>query len=239
MFINLHKIAEKKAPHYHVATKSGTLAIWTPGGSDGCPAALELAKYMADTYQEKVALIEFPCLGVPRLAVHIDMYDKEKNTDKLLLDFERSENKEIYPVQYFQQVSDLNWVLTMNPYSAPDIALNLKLNKLKTLTDFPSYLKNNLYLEGYKFIIYILQGQIHHPLTFFGIKESERVILNVNFPIELGWGLNCCHKLISNYHQPNHKFAVYSPILDSKTIAGITKIKYLHTLESIFAEEDD
>ncbi len=239
MVFNLHKIVEKKSSHRKSLVEQMTISVWTPGGSDGCPTALELANYVTETYQEKVAIIEFPCLGIPRLSIHVNLYDKEKNTDKLLLDIERLENKEIYPLQYFLKISDLKWVLPINPYTAPDLVIHLKLNNLKTLTDFPGYLKNNLYLKGYKLIIYILQGQIHHPLTFFGIKESDLVLLNVNFPIELGWGLNCCHKLISNYYQLKEKFAVYAPMLDNKTIAGITELKYLYALESIFAEEED
>jgi len=211
-----------------------TVSIWTPGGSDGCPAALELANFVADTLREKVAIVEFPCLGIPRLAIHVDLYDKERNTDKLLLDFERSEYTEVYPARYFLKVTDFIEVLTINPYSTPDLSINLKLNNLVTLTDFPRYLKNNLYLEGYKLIIYVLQGQLHHPLTFFGVKESEQVIFTVKFPIELGWCLSCFNKLTSSYNQPEQKFALYSGVLDAKTIAGITALKYLKTLENFF-----
>ncbi|MDD4146694.1 MAG: hypothetical protein PHS83_06365 [Clostridia bacterium] len=231
---NLHKIVRKKPLKKTFLEKPLTVSLWTPGGSDGCSVALELAHYVADTYQEKVVMVEWPCLGIPRLAIHVNLYDKEKNTDKLLLDFERSEDKEIYPIRYLLKFSDLISVMTINPYSAPDISINLKLKKLQTMTDLPRYLKDNLYLEGYKFIIYILQGQLHHPLTFFGVRESDQVVLNVNFPIELGWGLNCCHKLINSYNQPQQKFALYSSVLDTKTIAGITELKYLQTWESIF-----
>ena len=214
-----------------------TVAIWTPGGSDGCPAALELANYVTSVLKEKVALIEFPCLGIPRLAIHVDLYDKEKNTDKFLLDFERAEYTDTYPANYLLKIEEQMDVMLINPFASPDLSMNLRLNMLKTLTDFPGYLKNNLYLEGYKFLIYILQGQIYHPMTFFGVKESDYVLLNVNAPIELGWNLSCFNKLTNSYDLPEQKFILYSTVLDAQTIAGITGIKYVKNLGNFFAKK--
>lgn len=233
IFSNLYKTV-KKEPTQRDLDKQLTVSVWTPGGSDGCPAALELAHYYAETTQEKVALVEFPCLGIPRLAIHVDLYDKEKNTDKLLLDFERSEYTGIYPAKYLLPVTDLISVLVNNPYGTPDLSISLKLNNLVTLTDFPCYLKNNLFLEGYKLIIYILQGQLHHPLTFFGLRESDQVIFNVDFPIETGWCLSCFKKLTDTYNQSAEKFALYSAVLEPKALSGITSMRYLKSISDVF-----
>lgn len=235
----LNRIIKNKVSEGILPEPPMIIAVWTPGGSDGCQAALELANYIAAISNEKVALIEFPCLGIPRLAIHVDLYDKEKNTDRLLLDFERSEYTGIYPANYLLQVEEKIEVMTVNPFSAPDLSINLRLNNLQTMTDFPGYLKNNLYLEGYKFLIYILQGQLYHPMTFFGVKESDYVLITVNFPIELGWCLSCFNKLISSYNLPEQKFRLYSSALDAQTISGITGIRHVKTLENLFAGKEE
>ena len=230
---------EKSSSKNSVFTSLTTISIWTPGGSDGSLAALELANYIAKTFKEKVAIVELPCLGIPRLAIHVDIYDKEKNTDKLLLDLERSEYTNIYPAKYLLQISNLIGVMTINPFSTPDLSMELRLNKLNTLTDFPGYLKGNLYLEGYKFVIYILQGQIYHPLTFFGVRESDKVILNVNYPIELGWDVSCFNKLTSSYNQAPDKFVLYSAVVNAKNLSGISDIKYIKAYKSLFKEKGE
>lgn len=234
VFSNLYKTVKKEPIQRELGDRQFTVAVWTPGGSDGCPIALELAHFYAEATQEKVVIVELPCLGIPRLALHVDLYDKEKNTDKLLLDFERSEYTNIYPAKYLLPVNDLVSVMVNNPYATPDLSINLKLNNLGTLTDFPRYLKNNLFLEGYKFVIYVLQGQLHHPLTFFALRESAQVVFNVNFPIELGWCLSCFKKLTDTYNQPEEKFALYSSVLDSKTVSEITSIKCLKSITDLF-----
>jgi hypothetical protein len=232
------KRAPKEPGNNILNAKQLTFSVWTPGGSDGCPAAMELAYLLAGMTKEKTALVELPCLGIPRLALHVDLYDKEKNTDKLLLDLERSEYRDVYPAKYLLPLTDLISVLVNNPFATPDLPLNLKLNNLVTLTDFPHYLRNNLLLEGYKYVIFVLQGQIHHPLTFFALRESTTAIFNVNFPIELGWCLSCFNKLTESYNEPAEKFALYSTVLESKTIARITSLRYLKTLEEVLFADD-
>ncbi|MGI6607132.1 MAG: hypothetical protein ACOX2X_08875 [Peptococcia bacterium] len=232
------KRAKKEPGKQILNTQQLTFSFWTPGGSDGCPVALELAGLLAEVTKEKTALVELPCLGIPRLALHVDLYDKEKNTDKLLLDLERSEYRDVYPAQYLLPLTDLIAVMVNNPYATPDLPLNLKLNNLETLTDFPRYLRKNLLLEGYKYVIFVLQGQIHHPLTFFALRESAPVVFNVNFPIELGWCLSCFNKLTESYNERPEKFALYSTVLDSKTIARITSLRYLKSIEEMIYADD-
>lgn len=230
---SFYKSAKKELSYNILNKEQLTFSIWAPGGSDACPAALELAYLLAGVAKEKTAIVELPCLGIPRLAIHIDLYDKEKNTDKLLLDLERSEYRDVYPVKYLLPLTDLISIMVNNPYATPDLPINLKLNNLVTLTDFPHYLRNNLFLEGYKKVIFVLQGQIHHPLTFFALRESAQVIFNVNFPIELGWCLSCFNKLTESYNERADKFALYSTVLDSKTIARITSLRYLKSIEEV------
>ncbi|HHZ17578.1 MAG TPA: hypothetical protein PLJ33_07550 [Peptococcaceae bacterium] len=233
VFSKIYKNANKQSKASLSERQQLTVAVWTPGGSDGCPVALELAGLLSRLTGGQGVIAELPCLGIPRLALHVDRYDKEKNTDKLLLDWERSEYQQVYAAQYLLPVSDSLAVLAINPYAAPDLPPHLKLNNLITLTDFPRYLKDSLFLEGYQYLIYLLQGQLHHPMTFFGLKESEQVIFTLNHPIELGWCLSCFKKLTEHYKERKEKFSLYATALEAKAIAGISSIKYLSSLESL------
>ena len=99
------------------------------------------------------------------------------------MDWERSEYQQVYAAQYLLPVSDSLAVLAINPYAAPDLPPHLKLNNLITLTDFPRYLKDSLFLEGYQYLIYLLQGQLHHPMTFSGSRRVNRLFSRLIIPL--------------------------------------------------------
>lgn len=211
------------------------IALWTPGGaSDGSQFALDLANYIAKKHRQKVVVAELPCLGIPRLAVHVDIYDKKLSTDTLLLDYDRASDKtSIFPGHYLSVLDDYVAVLPVNPYSSPDLPVSNKLADLASLVNFPALLKQHFFNENYSFLILLLQGQLFHPMTLMGLRESDEVILYISQPSETAWALACYKRLMEAYNQGPGKFSLFAPELDAKILAKLSTIKILKNVGEV------
>lgn len=163
------------------SAKGKMVALWNPSGSDSFPL-LEKLLALVKKRGQTAAVVEFPCLGIPRVAYQLGMTELKpsETVDQFLIDYDRMMLQGIH--QYLHSFPDFD-ALLIQPKSKPDTPTLIKLQQQSTVQEAPRYLK--LYLSGYNYIFVVLQGQMIHPLTFFSIREADHLVLAFNEPIEL------------------------------------------------------
>lgn len=154
-----------------------SLSIYDPSGGDTTELALKLAKKYTET-GHKVVIVELPCLGLPRLSVHSDQsadLPQEQCIDQLLIDFERSKIKSID--EYLIRVDGIDSIVT-HPKPSDNLAVLIKLNDMRTLLKAPVDLMNELRLD-FDLVLFALQGQLIHPMTFSTLRHTDGVIMQI------------------------------------------------------------
>lgn len=164
-----------------VAERNQTvMALWNPAGSD-TSELLEALLPLLRKQGESVAVVEFPCLGVPRVAYRFGLEDipPAQTIDQLLIDYDRGMLQPFH--SYLLPHEEVDCLL-IQPRSKPDAPVLLKLQQEQTLVELPAYLKAQL--SSYNWVFFILQGQLIHPLTFFGLRAADKVVLVAHEAIE-------------------------------------------------------
>ncbi len=178
----------------NLVIKSQVIAVWGPGGNNtvkvSWPLANEISKHTT------TALVELPCVGIPRLAVEADRLDRNLNVDNAILEYERKNGS---PISFCHKIDDNLAVLPINPYGLPDHPVIHKVTKPETLQTFPHYFINQARKGGYSVIVFDCQGVLVSPMTFFALQQANRVVLVVDEPSEIAWTLVNKERLIDTY----------------------------------------
>ncbi|MBY9079584.1 hypothetical protein KIH86_08470 [Paenibacillus sp. HN-1] len=160
--------------------KNTVMALWNPAGGDSSEL-LEALLPLVRKAGESVAVVEYPCLGVPRIAYRFGLEDipPAQTIDQLLIDYDRGMLQPFH--SYLLPHEEVDCLL-IQPRSKPDAPVLLKLQQENTLIDLPVFLKAQL--SGYDWVFFILQGQLIHPMTFFGLRAADKVVLVAREPLE-------------------------------------------------------
>ncbi|WP_039834677.1 hypothetical protein, partial [Paenibacillus sonchi] len=165
----------KKAEYTQPGTqRSATvMALWNPAGGDSTEL-LEALLPLLRKAEESVAIVEFPCLGVPRIAYRFGLEEvaSVQTIDQLLIDYDRGMLQPFHSYLFPHEGADC---LLIQPRSKPDSPVLLKLQQEQTLLELPAYLKAQL--SGYDWVFFVLQGQLIHPMTFFALRAADKVVL--------------------------------------------------------------
>ncbi|KFM92995.1 ATPase, T2SS/T4P/T4SS family [Paenibacillus macerans] len=145
------------------------------GGGDVTQGIIKILSHMPKN--ARMAVVEFPCLGTPRLgyalsAENIARLSKEQTIDQLLLDYERKSPKSMN--HYMMQHAGVDYLL-INPRSLPETPVIRKLQSNQTLIELPIYLRKQL--ANYEFVFFVTQGTLVHPTTHFSIRCADATIL--------------------------------------------------------------
>lgn len=200
MFLQRHSKKETRQP----TVKGRMVALWNPSGADAFPLLEKLLAFVKKREQTAV-VVEFPCLGIPRIAYQLGVSELEpkETVDQFLIDYDRAMLQGIH--QYLHSFDGFD-ALLIQPKSKPDTPTLIKLQQQKTLQEVPTYLK--LHLSGYDNIFVVLQGQMIHPLTFFSIRETDHLVLAMNSPMELIHAYTAYKTLNQDYGFVSHMFNV-------------------------------
>ena len=193
--------------------KSKNIVVYNPAGKDSTMIALSLAKQAKEIAAAKGIIVEFPCIGIPRLAYNVFVEKdldvrKEQSIDQLLVDYERDDLKSLE--DYIVKGNDLD-LLAIYPKSKPDLPTLLKLNQNKTLVDVPQLLKQRL-CESYNQVWFALQGQLIHPMTLISLKQADVIVMVFSDVSDLVWSYAIYKKLIEDYGINNNRILWYSEV---------------------------
>ncbi|BFH18336.1 hypothetical protein J6TS7_32580 [Paenibacillus dendritiformis] len=155
-------------------SRSKTISMVNLGGGNVVSMLDGLLKALPKN--AKKILVEFPCLGIPKLSYAFNQVriDKETTIDQMLLDYDREEKKAVE--DYIFSGDGLDFLL-INPRALPEVPTIRKIRSNKTLIDLPLYLKLQLQ-EKYDYVIFVLQGTLVHPMTHFALRCSDHIILH-------------------------------------------------------------
>ncbi|MNW33283.1 putative conjugal transfer protein [compost metagenome] len=170
------------------------VSIFDPNSGDTTETALSLAKKWMGVTQKKAVIIEFPCLGLPRLLSRIEDPDtilKEQSVDQYLLDMDRGDVKTLDT--YITTVEGVDCVAA-HPKTSADIPVLIKMENLKTALQAPEQLAQGL-LGTYDLVIYALQGQLFHPMSFGALRHADSVIVQVQSLVALPHSYKTLKKL--------------------------------------------
>lgn len=194
------------------------LCFWSPYGRDTAKLSLNTAKELARF--TSVLLAELPCMGIPRLALLTQKMDREKNTDTLILEYEKK--KAIRMTQVHKE-SDTLSILSANAYGIPDHPVCSRV-ELETLIKFPGILINSARQDGINTIIFELQGQLATPMTFFALKKADRILIPVDRPEEAAFALINIKRMIDVFCYEKEKLLILTNS-DADVIEEAMRIK--------------
>lgn len=153
-----------------------TIAIANLGGGDSSSFVFELLKQLPKG--SKSAVVEFPCLGRPRVSystqnTKIADLKKEQCIDQLILDYDRNAPEALDKYTFQDGLVDY---LLIHPRSLQENPVVRKVSTNKTLIDLPLYLK--LKMQGaYDFVFFVTQGTLIHPTTHFSLRVADATVL--------------------------------------------------------------
>lgn len=155
--------------------KGKVVTIFRAAGGSSVPLLNKLVTALRKR-NETTIVVEFPCLGIPQVAYNIGIteIEPEHTIDQLLIDYDRGMLKGIDT--YIRQYPLFDGIL-IQPRARPDMPTLLKLQSEKTLFELPTYLKNQL--NEYDNIVFVVQGQLIHSMTFFAVRDADHIILSM------------------------------------------------------------
>lgn len=208
---------KKSGASYKINIPSQVISVWGPGGNNTADFCLNLARELsANTY---VLLVELPCLGIPHLSFAANVLDRNNHVEAALTEFWY---KGEISLDYLHQVDENLALLPINAFANPTNPLSIRV-ELDVLINFPVQLINSARKKGYNIVIFNCQGQLTHPMTFFALKNSEKIILPVDQPSTIAYSLLNIKKLMNNFKVSPEKFVVVS----SKNIESISEVMYI------------
>lgn len=193
----------KVPPLLHIPAQ--VVAIWGPAGNNTAPFSWELAQELAK--YARVMLVELPCLGIPRLSFAANILDRNKHVEAALTEYWY---KGQLAADYLDEIEQNLALLPICAFANPDSPLTARV-ALDVLREFPVALINSGRQKGYEVIIFVCQGQLTNPLTFFALKYAQRVIMPVNDPSAIAYTSLNIKKLVHTFQFPLRKFTVVTP----------------------------
>lgn len=199
-------LGRKKKADVIVERPKRTFAIYSPYGVDVSSISVELAQAAGD----KSVIVEFPCLGIPRLStIYPDyQFNDDKTMDKLLLDFERNSTK---PFDHYVQKFDGFDAICIDPKVSPDLPTILKVNHTRSMLELPGHVRETM-LQYYQTLIFSLQGQLVHPMTFYSLRTADVIVVYFDKLTEMTWALLTYQKLMEDYSVSQDRMLLYSPV---------------------------
>lgn len=129
--------------------------------------------------------------------------DRIHHTDNAILEYERNNT----PPDLFWQCPQKHLVvLPANPYALPDHPAVHKVAELDTLKTFPNFFLNQARKKGFGTIVFDCQGGLTSPMTFFALRQAQKIILTVESPTDLPWMLLNLRRLTETYNLPLSSF---------------------------------
>lgn len=175
------------------------LAVWSPAGLNTSPLSYRLGEELSK--HTPVLVAELPCLGIPRLAFCAGLMDRDKHMDAAILELDKK--GEMSCSQVWQKSATLG-VLAANVYSFPDYPITHKV-ELDTLLEVPFSLINAARHKGYAVIVLDCQGQLTTPMTHNALKSADIVLVPVEEPADMAFGLLNIKRLVQVFkYEPSH-----------------------------------
>lgn len=178
------------------------IAIWSPTGFDTSKFSFEISSLVAEN--EKVFLVELPCLGIPRLGFAANIMDRDKNTENAIRELERSEK---ITLQKYSKIYHNLAILSANVFATPDNPLIMNV-KLDTLIRFPQKVVEQSIRLDTRIIIFECQGQICNPMTFFALQLANMVLIPINDNKDLAFTLSNLNCLVNSLQLDDKKFNI-------------------------------
>ena len=178
------------------------IAVWSPYGADTSSYSYYLAKDMSN--YTHTALIELPCLGIPRLSVSSGIKDRDNHVEAIIIEFEK---KRYINMERLTKKSDTLAILPAGYYAVPDSPVVNKVEQ-ETLIDFPAFMINAARNNGYQQVIFECQGQLSNPMTFYILKKADFVLIPIEKPSEVAFALINLKRLLHVYEYEDKKFKI-------------------------------
>ena len=184
------------------------VALFDPNSGDTSETAMYIAQEWKKNTGKKAVIVEFPCLGLPRMYGRIENSEsllKDQGIEQFLLDLERKDLKSFDDYMFHGEDADF---MIVNPKTNLDIPVLVKLSDAKTPMVAPIHLKRGL-SAYYDLIIFSLQGQIFHPMTFFSLRQADGIILTFSdlFTVPISY---MSYKKLLNYGISESQVALYT-----------------------------
>jgi len=236
------KLFKKKKSETNGELKSKNVVIFNACSNDVSELSLGIANELRRIEKANAIIVEFPCLGIPRLGLTLEQqdYDKNKSIDQLLMDYERDDLKSLR--DYIVRNGDID-MIPIHVRNRPDLPTMLKLERTQTLLDVPYVLKKGLQ-EDYTYVIYTLQGQMIHPMTLTALKHADLVVMTVNQTKDLAWTYGIYKRLIEDYGLNSDQIRVYMPnkqfdFPDVKISTKLSELTQYIRESSVYKRADD
>ncbi|GIP61132.1 CpaF family protein [Paenibacillus woosongensis] len=165
-----------------MTTETRTITVSNLGGGDVTQGVLKLLNNLPKG--AKSIVVEFPCLGLPRVGYALGLESlaglkKERTIDQMLLDYDRKSIKQLD--EYVAEYDGVHYLL-INPRSLPETPVIRKLTSNQSLIEMPIFLKRQL--SSYDYVFFITQGTLIHPMTHFAIRGADIVVLYSADPVD-------------------------------------------------------
>lgn len=216
-FLRKKTTENEKAPVKKEASNT-VIAVWSPYGADTANFSNNLAQEISK--YSYTALIEPPCLGIPRLAVACDIKDRDNHAEAVISEYEKTGRINF---ELFTKKNSTLAILPAGYYAVPDYPIAARV-ELETLIEFPTQVINAARNNGYPQVIFECQGQLTHPMTFFAIKNADYVLVPINDPTELAFALINFKRLLHVYKYSADKFKIVTS-LEPDYLAEVLYIK--------------
>ena len=184
---------------------SQIIVVWGAGGNNTAAFSLKLAEELSQL--ARVILVELPCLGIPRLSFALEKWDHEQTIETVLTKYWF--NGTIMGKGFYEHTPNLA-LLPISPFAQPDNPLVNRVG-LEVLKNFPGHFANSVWKKGWEIVLFICQGQLIHPLTFFALQSAQQVFLPVNDPSTIAYSTLNIKKLQDVFRFPIQKFKVIAP----------------------------
>lgn len=195
-----------------------TTAVWSCAGFDTSPLSYHLGQ--AEAEKGRAMVVELPCLGIPRLGFTANAMDLDKTFETLM---GHLQNNRALTWEMLHQDSETLGIAAASVYASPDHPL---VSTLSTdyMVKVPDYLEQFALQEGVRHLIFECQGQMTHPMSFFAIRKSERVVIPITKATEAAFIIANVRRLVQIFDQPKDKFIILAQG-DVKSIQKMATIK--------------
>lgn len=180
--------------------KNKVIVIWSPVGVDTSELSYEIASELS--LEEQVLLAELPCLGIPRLGFILEGIQRNRNIETEIFDLDKKGRADLTNI-YIQ--SNTFSVMPADIYAFPDYPITQRVS-LETLISFPSHIIEKGYQQGYTSIIFDCQGQVTTPMTYYALKNADRILIPIRRTTDIAFSLLNIKRLILAFNFDINKF---------------------------------
>lgn len=205
-----------------VATAIGqTITIANLTASDAVDCAVHLVSALPKG--KRTVVVEMPCIGAPGLAhrtllSNVMGLPEVQTSEQFFLDYDRKETKPLD--QYIFRHGQIDYML-IHPRAVVDNTVIGSLRSNRALIEGPGFLKEHLQ-QRYDYIIFVTQGIMNQPSTFFSIRYADAVILYSNHQSDFIGNDISRERLVKYYGVPNERLFHFSA--DRHVTSKTTKV---------------